>query len=462
MKRHRLIFTTALFLVPFFLSSSGCTPTPSQETPGNDGVRQESTKEPSESVADSSTEPSPSPDVVQDASEPNSEPGSEPNSEPTPEPAPAGGTEPTPDAPDSPDTPDSPDGASKVWTLPKCTKTKGLPGFLFSPDAGKTMKVSSTPFPSGIHYTYGLVALESPNTLLAHYQNALYRSVDAGCTWTWLYNTTGGVLRLSSGVGNRAWAWSDNGKTLLRIDGSTVTRLKPPVENILGIGFDKNDKDKVRIGGRGVLFETQDGGKLWRKFGSTPPGTNTSGWYRAAFAPGQWDTILFGRVREGFWVSQDAGKTWKRSTGLTVTPGDPANGFNAVFSPANPEVVWAMAIDLKATGGSDKGKRLYRSIDGGLSFSIVVRNLQDKEVHLVNGPNLVPHPTNKDLLYWAFGTCASMYGTKFYTYDASTKKLSWTSQPYASFNTIVVSPADPKALYFGVQTNSDPLCPKRP
>lgn len=93
-----------------------------------------------------------------------------------------------------------------------------------------------------------------------------------------------------------------------------------------------------------------------------------------------------------------------------------------------------------------------------MTFTRVVTHQQHKDVILVNGIQLYPHPTMADRLYFSFGTCASMYGTNLYRYDATTKTLSWNN-PFPGFGQVVFSPADPSFLYLAIHGNDDPLCP---
>ncbi|TNE43329.1 MAG: hypothetical protein EP343_33675 [Deltaproteobacteria bacterium] len=422
--------------------------------------------------------------------EPTPEPGKEPGKEPGPEPvqeesgqdaAQDGGDESVADAEEStPEessqevvseeatqeatpgetTPGEP--APSAWIVPTCTSISGMPGIGWSKDEGKTVLGSKVPIQGGMRYTYGLVALKTANTLLAQHANALYRSTDAGCTWTQLGTVNPNLLRLVLGAQDRVWAWSDNSNGLFRIDGTTITKLNSPTSNILGLGADPKDPDRIRLGAKdGTFYETSNGGTLWKKVGTAPTTTSGLSGYRVAFDPQDLDHALYGIMREGFYVTQDGGKTWKPSTGLTGNPGDPANGFNVVVSPANGQVVWAQGIDLKfAGGGKSNGKQIWHSTDGGLTFKSVVLHLQHNDVILTNGTNITPHPTKADVLYWAFGTCASQYGTNIYVYNATTNSLTWNNHPYPDFDEIVVSPADPKFLYLGIRTNPDPLCPK--
>jgi hypothetical protein len=128
--------------------------------------------------------------------------------------------------------------------------------------------------------------------------------------------------------------------------------------------------------------------------------------------------------------------------------------FNIVISPANPAVVWAMAINLVEAGPSE-GKHIYRSADGGASFVAVVS--QGSGVQLINGPVMAVHPTDSNILYFVFGTYFDAYGTDLFRYDAAVGSLTVMHHDYNDFDSIAFSPADPGLMYFGlevVQTTS--------
>lgn len=355
--------------------------------------------------------------------------------------------------------PDSapPDSTSGPWVVPACTTISGFAGVGFGPKEAKTVNASKVAFPPGKSFTRGLVALDRPNTLLALHQTDLYRSENAGCSWKKVGKVDELDMQLVAGVGDRAWAFRVNSPLLHRIDGATVTTLSTPLKLIKGLGPHASNADRLRVGGDwGAIYESTNGGTSWLKVGSA---AFSGVVYRVAFDPGDLDHILVGRSKKGFSVTHDGGKTWTIATGLTVTPGGSTNGFNAVISPASGKVVWASANDLTNTAPPSLGRQIYHSSDGGLTFTPMVIHQQHKDVILTNGLALWPHPTRASRLYFTFGTCASMYGTNLYRYDAAQKALSWDNLPFPGFGAIAVSPADPNFLYLGIHGNDDPLCP---
>jgi hypothetical protein len=121
-----------------------------------------------------------------------------------------------------------------------------------------------------------------------------------------------------------------------------------------------------------------------------------------------------------------------------------------VVSPANPNVVWAMGINLAEAdaGAPSQGRHIYRSGDGGLTFEPVVD--QDHRVTLTNGPLMVPHPTDETVLYFVFGMSFMNYGTDLYRYDHGTREVTLTHNAYSEIGAIAFHPHNPRLMYLGI------------
>ncbi|MGZ8851632.1 MAG: sialidase family protein, partial [Thermoanaerobaculia bacterium] len=143
--------------------------------------------------------------------------------------------------------------------------------------------------------------------------------------------------------------------------------------------------------------------------------------------PNDLDHVVAGTVVNGAWVSFDGGKHWTRATGFVS---ERVNAFNFAISPVDGNTVWAMAIDM----GDNDSRHIYLSRDGGATYTAVVDSGPD--VTLVNGPVMAAHPTNRDVLYFVFGTFFQGYGTDLFRYDASTRELTKTNIRYSDVNAI--------------------------
>lgn len=330
-------------------------------------------------------------------------------------------------------------GGPTEWTAPACQSVTGTSAVTFTLDEGATLAPTPGQL-SGIGYTWGLAALDTPNTLLAEHQGHLLRSEDAGCSWTEIATLAGGIFKLTAAPGGRAYAWVDNGAAFYRIDGDGVHPLDTPADNIVGLGVAPGDGLHVRIGdANGNLHDSDDGGATWSKQGTSPAQGGNFIAYRFAFDPADLDHVLFGQSVDGSSVSFDGGATWTKSAGL----GSSANAFSLVVSPVDGDLVWAESLEL----GPDV-RHLYRSTDGGATFDVVVT--ESAEVDLINGTLLAPHTADPDILYFVFGTGYADYGTDLYRYDHATGAVTKTHNDYDEVSSIVASPADPSVLYLGL------------
>ena len=331
--------------------------------------------------------------------------------------------------------------AGGPWTPPMCESVAGTAAITFTRDEGKTLAPTDGEL-HGVAYTYGLVALDTPNTLVAENAGRILRSTDAGCSWTEIGTVDRTPLVLTAAEGGRAYAWSDNGNTLYRIDDAGVTPLVSPVDSIVGLAADPQDGTHVRLGdGFGIVWESTTGGDgRWATIGAQPVENPLI--YRVAFDPNDLDHVLVGTATEGALVSEDGGATWRQATGFSKE-GNRANVFNLVVSPANANIVWAMGLDL-----ADDVRHIYRSKDGGRTFKRVLD--ENRRVTLINGPVMAAHPTKPNVLYFVFGTYFQGYGTDIYKYDARKKKVTKTHNSYHDVSSIAFNPADPSVMYLGL------------
>ena len=340
-------------------------------------------------------------------------------------------------------------GGAQAWTTPACTSVSGTAAVTFTLDEGETL-TPTTEALQGIGYTFGLVALDAPNTLLAEHQGQILRSTDAGCTWSGL-GAVSAILTLQPAPGGIAYAYQDNGAPLYRIEGATITKLTAPVSGILGLGADPGQGTHLRLGdGFGGLWDSTDAGATWMPTGVQAPVGSGPLVYRYAFDPRSLDHIVVGSAVSGAHVSTDGGLTWKASTGLGAHN---TNVFSVVISPTDSSVVWAQGIDLDHTNDpGSSGRMIWRSTDGGLSFTPVVT--QTPEITLRNQELLAAHPTDPNVLYFVFGTYYQGFGTDIYRYDQTTTKVTKTHNKYNDISALTFSPADPKVMYLGLTSDA--------
>jgi hypothetical protein len=333
---------------------------------------------------------------------------------------------------------------------PDCAMVTGTPAVTFTKDEGQAIAPRAEAL-SGIGYTYGVAALDTPDTLLAWHKNDLLLSTDAGCGWSVVATFTDWDFppRIDAAPGGRAYAWSDNRQYMIRYDSRGAVKLKPPVD-FVGLGIDAADGEHLRGGGAdGSLWESTDAGDSWTRIGTVA--TTSTIIYRIAFDPHDLDHIVAGTAVDGAYVSNDAGRNWTRSTGFGAGS---VNAFNFVISPAGGNVVWGMAINLAESDANvpSHGRHIFRSTDGGAMFEAVVD--EGPGVKLINGPVMAAHPTDPNRLYFVFGTHFQNYGTDLFRYDAATGTLSVAHHDLDDINAIAFAPGDPRVMYLGLETEA--------
>lgn len=351
-----------------------------------------------------------------------------------------------------PDTASDSDGST--WPTPNCI-VAGAPALTFSSNEGATMAPTSESL-SGVVYAHGVVATDTPGVLWATVGTSVMRSEDYGCNWSEAGVLGWSPMRLAQGPGERVWAWSDNATYVYRIDPGTpgsalIVDVSPDkAVAVLGLAADRDDPDHVRLGTKsGQLLDSSDGGQTWQPVGNSPPEGILG--YRVALDPSNLDHALFGRAVTGLYVTFDAGATWTQSTGLNAVGGGNVNAFNVVVSPADRNVVWAMALDIAQSDNdpNSNGKHLFRSTNGGESFLPVVA--ASDTVTLVNGPLMVPHPADENVLYFVFGTYFQGYGTDLFRFDAATSALTKTHSDYHGIGAIAFPPQPSSLMYIALE-----------
>jgi Sortilin, neurotensin receptor 3, len=323
---------------------------------------------------------------------------------------------------------------------PRCSMITGTAGVTFTHDFGETLAPSAQSL-QPIAYTFGLAVMtDDPGTLMAWHKDDLLISTDAGCSWRVVATIPDWDFppRLTPARGGRMFAWSDNRRFLVRYDARGVHRLKPPVDFIGFVAHEYNG-EHLRAGGNdGSIWESADAGDTWVKIGELI--TPSPLYYRIAFDPQNISHIVAGTVSTGAHVSVDGGRTWTRST-MTAKN---ANIFEVVFSPSDSSRVWIEGIDL------GEGRRhIWVSNDGGASFEPVVH--EGGEVELTNGNLMVAHPTNKDILFFEFGTHLFGHGTNLYRFDLKSGRLSIAHNSHDGVNAIAFSRMEPNLMYLGLE-----------
>lgn len=337
-------------------------------------------------------------------------------------------------------------GGGGSWQLPVCDQIQGTGAATIATQDGASLLPTSETL-SGIVYTFGLVATDLPNVLVASSGGRLLRSLDAGCTWADVGALPVETLSLTAATGGIVYGYYDNQDVVVRIDAKdpvTVLTTDPPGLGIHGLGVDEGDPDHVRVlDDAGQLQDSLNGGIDWAPVG-VPVASNAL-LYTAVFDPRNLDHVLVGLANTGVRHSEDAGATWQTSVG--VGSAGNANGFSVAFAPSDSAVVYLEGFDLGAQIGQEV-RRLWRSTDGGASFSPIVS--ESAAVTLTNGVLLAPHPVDAGVLYFEFGTYFQGYGTDLYKYDHATGQVTKTHNSYDDVSSVAFHPLDPSVMYLGL------------
>jgi photosystem II stability/assembly factor-like uncharacterized protein len=190
---------------------------------------------------------------------------------------------------------------------------------------------------------------EHNNQRSAHYGDGVYKSTDAGKTWT------------NMGL-----------KESLHIGRIAIDPKNPDIVYVAGIG------PLYKSGGQRGVFKSADGGKTWTQvlkgvndttgfidIAQDPKNTNIV--YAAAYdrLRRAWNIRDFG-PGSAMWESKDAGKTWKKLTN-GLPSGDRIGRIGIAVFPKNPKIVYA-TIENQAPG---KGVEIYRSENSGDTWAKV-------------------------------------------------------------------------------------------
>lgn len=314
------------------------------------------------------------------------------------------------------------------WSLPQCAQVTGFPAVSVSLDGGASVLPQTDRADELQIRTLGLAATERPNRLLAISGRALLVSQDAGCSWS-PEGRLGFPDHLYRFAG--AWAWSPLTPALFRV-GDAIEQRTAPVLLPLTL-FAETGERLATADDQGAIWWSDDGARTWTPHAQAPARAPL---YALEFSPrGRAHAVAAG-LADGAHVTFDGGATWTRSAGV-----DGLNVFRLAFSMRDPDVVWAVTIDPKATGAARRG--IFVSKDGGRAFRRVLAASND--VQMTNGFTLAPSPVDASLLWFA------LPGTSLVLLDDTGVVRQRTELAHRDVDAIVFSPASPHVLYLGLK-----------
>jgi hypothetical protein len=245
----------------------------------------------------------------------------------------------------------------------------------------------------------------------------------------------GGVFKSTDGGAN--WASASNG-----IPSRSVTALAidPTVPSTLyAAAFGTGTIDALVPSG--ALFKSVDGGQSWVQLPIDPvtfaPAPNATPPNAIAIDP-QTPSTLFVATSGGIFKSLDGGQTWTGGSGGGTGLPLNANFSSVVFDPANPTILYA-----GSTGGQVEAAGLFKSIDGGNSWTAINSGIM--AVSFIDVAGLAIDPLASSTLY----ASVSVGGSGTGLYKSGNGGGNWTQVQAGIDGPVAIDPQNPSIVYLG-------------
>jgi photosystem II stability/assembly factor-like uncharacterized protein len=221
--------------------------------------------------------------------------------------------------------------------------------------------------------------------------------------------------------------------------------VDPANSNIVYVGTGDPNITGYPFIGNGV-YKSTNGGTTWTQIGLANTGviskiivdpTNSNTVYASAmgnpFAKG---------LNRGLYKSTNGGSSWTKVLYIS----DQAGVIDMVLNPNNPNIIFATGWDRIRTNQQSiiygNGARVYRSTNGGITWSILTNGLPIKQLSRIN---LAMSPDNPNVLY------ASVVDSTFYPqgiYKTENGGDSWTAVTEGNSDNGLVNPFSNFGWYF--------------
>ena len=290
---------------------------------------------------------------------------------------------------------------------------------------------------------------EDPAVLYSGTELGIFRSADGGFSWSLLASRSVDELAQSphdprvffAADRGRVWRSDDRGETW-------SGPLNPPVEapaflTLTGLAIDPLVPGKVIASGmRGRVFGavpfvdvSLDGGATWTR--DDGPGTFLG---PLEIDPRQPDNIFVGGL--GIYRSADGGQTWQESLRASVGEDEYREILTLAIAPSDPRIVYAGASEDALVPD-----RLWRSVDGGASWTVSSDQLDDYAIL-----DLAVSPEDSEVVYAAVGhVFSSMPGRIYRSRDGAVTWELVGEELEVSAGVLVTHPLFPRTLYAGGQ-----------
>src|SRR6266849_3180361 len=285
--------------------------------------------------------------------------------------------------------------------------------------------------------------------------NGLYKSTDAGKTWTRAgledtrYITAiivdprdPNIVLVSArdyflaGPGRGIFRTTDGGKTWNRVffkdDKTSVVDLEaapddPGIIYAATYSLLINPNDRRALGVDSQILKSTDEGATWQQLSSTGLPESGRGTIGLAVAPTTKGNRVYAIINSGFFRSDDGGVNWQRSTTDPRITG--STFFGKTYSdPRNPDIVYVMQTSM------------YRSTDGGKSFESYKGAPSGEDQHVLW---IDPSDTQRMILGSDQGAIVSLDGGQTWS--------DWFTQPTGQFYHVITDNEFPYRAYAAQQ-----------
>jgi len=290
--------------------------------------------------------------------------------------------------------------------------------------------------------------------------NGVYRSTDAGKTWTHVgLDRSGQISRIEIhptnpdvayvAVQGQIWAPNPERGIFRTTDGGATWQHVLKVGSTTGASDLSMDPTNPRIlyaamwnhgrkpwyihsgGTDGGIYKSTDGGDTWNKLaGGLPEMIGKIGVDVSASMPERVYAIIESEPgKGGLWRSDDAGKTWSLINGHRVLHTRAWYYIHITADPVDPDTVWVLNVPL------------MKSIDGGKNWEKIDTPHGDHHDHWIN-------PRDNRIMINGNDGGATI------TFDGGKTWSSIRNQPTAQFYRVVADNDFPYRIYGGQQDNS--------
>lgn len=229
-------------------------------------------------------------------------------------------------------------------------------GFFKTSDGGATWREAKELRAEALHSL--TQSSSNPDIMVVGTNNGVYRSDDAGDSWTKLQNTGMTNTNVESlaidprddkviyaGTWHLPFKTTDNGQTWSALKTGIIDD-----SDVFAIELDERNPDHIIASACSGIYETKNAGANWRKVNGIPSQSRRT---RAIVQHPANPQIIFAGTTEGFWLSPNGGNDWR------VTTSRQSFEVNAIaVHPKNPQTVYI--------GTNNYGVMISR--DGGRSF----------------------------------------------------------------------------------------------